>query len=83
MKLIGIESVDYVNKNGKRVSGVRLHVSSPAPAPGLGDVTSSYYVTGKAVSDFQLGDIITLLYEPGFNGKLHCTGCLMADPLKK
>lgn len=30
MKVYGIEKVDYVNKEGKRITGTKLHVTHPS-----------------------------------------------------
>lgn len=79
-ELVGIERVDYTNKSGKQVRGVRIHVLSPLPFPHLGSRCDSYYVSGGDVSCFHLGPIQAVLFEPGFGDRMNCVGVLPVAP---
>ena len=61
-KIIGVEQVNYVNKNNVTVFGARLHIASPATLPAIGEVTSQIFISGRSISDFPLGDIVTVVY---------------------
>lgn len=83
-ELVGIERVDYTNKSGKQVMGVRIHVLTPLAPPHFGSRCDSYYVSGADTSRFQLGPIQAVLFEPGFGERMTCVGVLPAEPeLKK
>lgn len=75
-ELVGIERVDYTNKSGKQVRGVRIHVLSSLDFPHLGSRCDSYYVSGGDVSCFHLGPIQAVLFEPGFGDRMNCVGVL-------
>lgn len=77
-ELVGIERVDYTNKMGKQVQGVRIHVLSPLPFPHLGSRCDSFYVPGGDVSNFHLGPIQAVLFEPGYGNNFNCVGVLPA-----
>lgn len=77
-ELVGIERVDYTNKSGKQVRGVRIHVLSLLDFPHLGSRCDSYYISGGDVSNFHLGPIQAVLFEPGFGGNMQCVGVLPA-----
>lgn len=75
-ELVGIERVDYTNKSGKQVQGVRIHVLSPLAFPHLGSRCDTFYVSGGDVSNFHLGPIQAVLFEPGFGSSMNCVGVL-------
>ena len=74
-KVIGIEKVDYNNKQGSHVLGVRIFVTSPI-SEGVGDKCNAYFISGAKFSDLKCGEILTLTFEPGFNGSMKCTGVI-------
>ena len=78
-KLVGIEVVNYTSKSGTPVTGCRIHIEETLLSPNVGVKTYSEYVSNAQVSDFHLGEISALLYEPSFSGKYKCTGVLMKD----
>lgn len=78
-ELVGIERLDYTNKNGKHVQGVRIHVVSPLSFPDIGSRCDSYYVSGADVSNFHLGPIQAVLFEPGFGNNMVCVGVLPVE----
>lgn len=83
-KVIGYEIVDYKNKDGKQVSGVRVHVASEIPShEGSGFKAVTEFINGLSVNEVHLGEIITLLYEPNRVGGMRCTGILYKDDQKK
>lgn len=59
MKILGIQKVDYVNKNGVHVTGTTLHVGTPFDTDkGVGMNVSTLYVSAKTgidVSKLALG----------------------------
>ena len=46
MKLIGIQRVDYMNKNGHHILGYKLHLSTPATRnDSIGEITAAEFVS--------------------------------------
>ena len=46
MKLIGIQRVDYTNKNGYHIMGYKLHMSTPATRNDcIGEITDTEFVS--------------------------------------
>lgn len=78
-EVVGIEVVDYNNKEGKHIHGVRLFCLEPLPSPHIGSRSIENFINGADERDFHLGPYITLLYTPGYAGKMICTGVLYAD----
>ena len=66
MKLIGIQRVDYVNKNGYHVLGYKLHTSTPAKTnDSIGEITDAIFVSDQAFGTcdhLAVGDEISIAY---------------------
>lgn len=66
MKLIGIQRVDYTNKNGYHVLGYKLHTSTPAKGNDcIGELTDAVFVADPVFSTcdhLAVGDEITIAY---------------------
>lgn len=66
MKLIGIQRVDYTNKNGYNVTGYKLHTSSPAKYDGaIGEITEAIFVSDHVFATcdhLAVGDSISVAY---------------------
>lgn len=66
MKLIGIQRIDYVNKNGFHVLGYKLHMSVPATRNDcIGEITDTEFVSDPVFatcSDLAIGDEISVSY---------------------
>lgn len=66
MKLIGIQRVDYTNKNGYHVLGYKLHTSIPAKAEdAIGEITEGIFVSDQVFStcdQLAVGDEISVAY---------------------
>lgn len=75
--IIGVENVDYDGKNG-HVRGVRLYVQEPIPSDkGSGFKVNNHFIRDANLSDYPLGNIVTLTYHQGFNGPI-CDGAIYA-----
>lgn len=66
MKLIGIQRVDYTNKNGYHVMGYRLHTSTPAMRnDSIGEMTDAVFVADPVFATcdhLAVGDEISISY---------------------
>ena len=66
MKLIGIQRVDYTNKNGYHVMGYKLHLSTPANRNDcIGEITDTVFVSDPvfATGDhLAVGDEVSIAY---------------------
>ena len=66
MKLIGIQRVDYTNKNGYHVLGYKLHTSTPAKSDdAIGEITEAVFVSDSAFSTcdhLAVGDEVSIAY---------------------
>lgn len=66
MKVIGIQRVDYTNKNGYHVVGYKLHTSTPAMRNDcIGELTEAVFVADSvfAICDhLAVGDEISIAY---------------------
>ena len=66
MKLIGIQRVDYTNKNGYHVTGYKLHTSHPATRKdSIGEITDTVFVSDSVWSTCDhvaVGDNIAIAY---------------------
>ena len=66
MKLIGIQRVDYTNKNGYRILGYKLHTSTPAKTnDSIGEITEAVFVADQvfaACDQLAVGDSIAIAY---------------------
>lgn len=66
MKLIGIQRVDYTNKNGYHVLGYKLHTSTPAIRNDcIGELTETVFVSDSvfaACDHLAVGDDISISY---------------------
>lgn len=66
MKLIGIQRVDYTNKNGYHVLGYKLHTSTLAKADdALGEITEAIFVSDPVFATcdhLAVGDEISIAY---------------------
>lgn len=61
-KIVGIQTIDYVNKLGNRVSGVRLHCLTEDRRV-EGSAVEQIYVSSKVSTEkFNIGDEIDVLY---------------------
>lgn len=75
-KIVGVESVNYQSKSGNQVSGVRIHIESSLQSPHVGCSVSSEFINGGVISDYPLGEVTAILYEPAFGGKYRCVGAI-------
>ena len=66
MKLIGIQRVDYTNKNGYHIIGYKLHTSTPAKfGDAVGEITEAVFVSDQVFStcdQLAVGDEISIAY---------------------
>lgn len=66
MKLIGIQRVDYTNKNGYHVLGYKLHTSTPAKTDdAIGEITEGIFVADPVFltcDHLAVGDEISVAY---------------------
>lgn len=66
MKLIGIQRIDYTNKNGYHVLGYKLHTSVPAKTNDcIGEITEAIFVSDQAFAtcdELAVGDSISVAY---------------------
>lgn len=66
MKLIGIQRVDYTNKNGYHVLGYKLHTSTPAKSDdAIGEITEAVFVSDQVFGtcdQLAVGDSISIAY---------------------
>lgn len=79
-KIVGIEPVKYVNKNGKQVTGVKLYILQDMPQEqGVGCKTSDCFISGANAYDYVLGEILTVIYEPTVGNNFRATGVIYKD----
>ena len=66
MKLIGIQRVDYINKNGYNVMGYKLHMSTPATRNDcIGEITEIVFVSDPVFATcdhLAVGDEVAIAY---------------------
>ena len=66
MKLIGIQRVDYTNKNGYHVMGYKLHMSTPAMRNDcIGELTDIVFVSDPVFATcdhLAVGDEVSIAY---------------------
>ena len=66
MKLIGIQRVDYTNKNGYHILGYKLHTSYPAKTKdAIGEITEAVFVSDPIFAtcdQLAVGDEISIAY---------------------
>lgn len=66
MKLIGIQRVDYTNKNGYHVLGYKLHFSTPAQRNDcIGEITDTVFVSDPVFATcdhLAVGDEVSIAY---------------------
>lgn len=66
MKLIGIQRVDYTNKNGYHILGYKLHTSIPAKSEdAIGEITEPVFVSDQVFGtcdQLAVGDEISIAY---------------------
>ena len=66
MKLIGIQRVDYTNKDGYHVLGYKLHTSTPAKFDdAIGEITEAVFVSDQvfgACDHLAVGDEVSIAY---------------------
>ena len=66
MKLIGIQRVDFSNKNGYHVLGYKLHTSTPAKSDdAIGEITEGIFVSDSVFATcdhLAVGDSISVVY---------------------
>lgn len=75
--LVGVEDVDYNNRDGRHITGVRIHVASELPSPSIGFSVSTEFIIGASSRDFIPGPIVAVNYEPAFKaGTYRCTGVI-------
>lgn len=61
MKVLGIEVVDYVNKNHQRIQGTKLHLGYTKENC-EGYCVMSEFIRTEVVCNVKIGDFIELLY---------------------
>ena len=78
MKLIGIQRVDYTNKNGYHILGYKLHTSTPAKSDdAIGEITEGIFVADPvfaACDHLAVGDEISVAYNK--YGKVTGVSCI-------
>lgn len=74
-ELVGIEPVSYT-KDGQVHFGTRLYIQFPLASPSVGVKFKDEYIPNVNSTEFHLGPIEAVLYEPGYGGKMRCTGVL-------
>lgn len=66
MKVIGIQRIDYTNKNGYHVLGYKLHTSTPSRRNDcLGEITETIFVSDQifgSCDELNIGDEIIVGY---------------------
>lgn len=66
MKLIGIQRIDYTNKNGYHVLGYKLHLSMPAQRKdSIGEITDTVFVSDEVFTvcdHLAVGDELSIAY---------------------
>ena len=66
MKLIGIQRVDYTNKDGYHVLGYKLHTSTPAKSDdAIGEITEAVFVSDQVFGTcdhLAVGDEVSIAY---------------------
>ncbi len=66
MKLIGIQRVDYTNKNGFHILGYKLHLSTPSKRKDcLGEITDVIFVSDQifgTCDNIAIGDEVSIAY---------------------
>ena len=66
MKLIGIQRIDYTNKNGYHVLGYKLHTSTPAMGNDcIGELTEAVFVSDPVFATcdhLAVGDEVSIAY---------------------
>lgn len=66
MKLIGIQRVDYTNKNGYHVLGYKLHMSAPSERnDSIGEITDTVFVSDQVFATcdhLAVGDEVSVAY---------------------
>ena len=66
MKLIGIQRVDYTNKNGHHILGYKLHLSTPAERnDSIGEITDAVFVSDQVFAScdhLAVGDEVSIAY---------------------
>lgn len=64
MKVIGIEDVNYVNRDGRQVVGTRLYISDELLLPNVGVSCKDIFISQARSSEFKLGEISGILSVP-------------------
>lgn len=68
MKIIGIQRVDYTNKNGYHVLGYKLHTATPfdkVRSDCIGEYVESFFVSDRVFGQHDsvaIGDKISIAY---------------------
>lgn len=66
MKLIGIQRVDYTNKNGYHILGYKLHTTTLAKTnDSIGEITDAVFVSDQVYAtcdELAVGDEISIAY---------------------
>lgn len=79
LTIIGIEDATYTKKGQTfPTNATRLYVMGYPTSSGIGCKCSEVFIVGHLMSEFHLGDITTVLYEPGYSGNMRATGVLYA-----
>lgn len=79
-EVVGLEPVDYENKDRRRVFGTRIYYTESAIPPSVGVITHDAFITNVPITDLKLGPAIAILFEPGrVAGMFRCTGVLYDD----
>lgn len=64
-KVLGIQKVDYLNKNNRQVTGTSFHICYPKKHVD-GEACESVFISEKAdisgVGDIKVGDMVNLFY---------------------
>lgn len=77
LKIIGIEDATYTKKGATFPTiATRLYISG-YPCQ-IGEKVSEVFIPNRGNTEFHLGEITTVLYEPGYGGNMRATGVLYA-----
>lgn len=79
--VVGIEDASYT-KDNRPIIAVRLHMVEELPN-GDGYRAFNEFLMNQIKSNFHTGEIIAVLYEPGYNGRAVCKGVLYAPEVPK
>lgn len=82
-EIVGIEKVNYSNKDGKVINGVKIYIATSLAPAGIGVSVKEEYLANRDISEFHLGEVLAVLYEPTYRNNYRCVGVLYADNKSK